>query len=103
MRGGELQGEEVELEFDEEKEDRYARLLAYVYKEDEMFNEDLLEEAYAQVYIVDPNDKYRDRFEEAQAEAQVAQRGLWALYPAELALLTDRGNGIGGDGCAQKA
>jgi len=98
----ELQGEEVDLEFDEDREDRYDRLLAYVYKDEDMFNETLLEEGYAQVYIVDPNDKYEDRFEEAQAEAQAAQRGIWRLPLAELALLTDRGNAIGGDGCQPK-
>jgi micrococcal nuclease len=99
----ELQGEEVDLEFDEEREDRYDRLLAYVHKDKEMFNETLLEEGYAQVYIVDPNDEYEDRFEEAQAEAQQAGRGIWALSFGELALLTDRGNGIGGSGCTPNA
>src|SRR5918997_3952202 len=68
-----------------------------------MFNETLLEEGYAQVYIVDPNDKYEERFDETQAEAQVARRGMWGLYPAELALLTDRGNGIRASGCTHKA
>jgi micrococcal nuclease len=98
----ELQGEEVDLEFDEDRDDQYDRLLAYVYKDEDMFNETLLEEGYAQVYIVDPNDKYENRFEEAQVEAQAAQRGIWGLSPAQLALLTDRGNGIGGDGCQPK-
>jgi len=99
----ELQGEEVNLQFDEDRDDQYDRLLAYVHKNEEMFNETLLEEGYAQVYIVDPNDQYEDRFEEAQAEAQGAQRGIWSLPPAQLALLTDRGNGIGGSGCTSKA
>ena len=99
----ELQGEEIELEFDEDKEDRYDRLLAYVHKDAEMFNETLLEEGYAQVYIVSPNDEYEERFKEAQEEAQVAQRGIWALSPSEQALLADRGNGIGGDGCSPTA
>ena len=100
----ELQGQEVDLEFDEEKTDRYDRLLAYVYKEDEMFNEDLLEEGYAQVYIIAPNDEYEDRFEAAQAEAQAVPLGIWALPPSEQAQLADRDNGIGtGDGCQPKA
>jgi hypothetical protein len=56
------------------------------------------------VYIVDPNDKYEDRFEEAQAEAQAVPRGIWALSIAEQAQLTDRNNGIGtGDGCQPMA
>jgi micrococcal nuclease len=100
----ELQGQEVDLEFDEEKTDRYDRLLAYVYREDEMFNEDLLEGGYAQVYIIAPNDEYEDRFEAAQAEAQAVPLGIWALSNTDQAQLTDRDNGIGtGDGCQPKA
>src|ERR671910_2032855 len=96
----ELQGEEVDLEFDEDREDRYERLLAYVYLDDEMFNETLLEEGYAQVYTVPPNDRYEDRFEEAQDAAQEAELGIWGLSSSEQALLADRGNGIGGEQCS---
>jgi micrococcal nuclease len=98
-----LQGEEVDLEFDEDREDRYERLLAYVYLDDEMFNEKLLEEGYAQVYTVPPNDRYEDRFEEAQDAAQEAEVGIWGLSSAEQALLADRGNGIGGEECSPRA
>jgi micrococcal nuclease len=48
----ELDGQEVDLEFDEDRIDRYGRLLAYVYKDDEMFNERLVREGLAQVYAV---------------------------------------------------
>jgi micrococcal nuclease len=100
----ELQGEEVDLEFDEDREDRYERLLAYVYLDDEMFNERLLEEGYAQVYTVPPNDRYEDRFEEAQEAAQEAELGIWGVSSSEQALLADRGNGIGGEEeCSQRA
>src|SRR5215218_11343642 len=99
----ELQGEEVALEFDEDREDRYERLLAYVYLDDEMFNETLLEEGYAQVYTVPPNDRYEDRFQEAQEAAQEAELGIWGLSSSEQALLADRGNGIGGEQCSPMA
>ena|SRR5215208_4958855 len=99
----ELEGEEVDLEFDEDREDRYDRLLAYVYLDDEMFNETLLEEGYAQVYTVRPNDRYEDRFEEAQDAAQEAELGIWGLSSSEQALLADRGNGIGGEQCSPMA
>ena len=78
-----LGGQEVELEFDVEKTDRYGRLLAYVYH-GEMFNETLLEEGYAQVATYPPNVKYVDRFEEAQAEARAANLGMWGLPADEL-------------------
>jgi micrococcal nuclease len=98
----ELESEEIELEFDEDRDDRYDRLLAYVYKDDEMFNETLLEEGYAQVYIVSPNDKYEDRFEEAQEEAQEAEIGIWGLSYSEQHQLADLDNGIGGEECVEE-
>ena len=99
----ELQGEEVGLEFDEDRVDRYDRLLAYVYLDDEMFNETLLEEGYAQVYIVSPNDRYEERFEEAQEAAQDEELGIWGLASSEQDQLADRGNGIGGEECSSMA
>jgi micrococcal nuclease len=44
-----LQGQEVGLEFDKERTEPYGRLLAYLHKGGEVFNEDLLEGGYAQV------------------------------------------------------
>ncbi|MCA1739889.1 MAG: thermonuclease family protein [Actinobacteria bacterium] len=98
-----LSGQEVGLEFDVEKTDRYGRLLAYVYKDGAMFNETLLEEGYAQVATFPPNVKYVDRFLAAQEAARPAGKGLWGLSAEELATETDRGNGIGGDECTQEA
>ncbi|MDP9479211.1 MAG: thermonuclease family protein [Actinomycetota bacterium] len=96
-----LSGQQVELEFDAEKTDRYGRLLAYVYPEGgEMFNEDLLEGGYAQAYPYPPNTRYAERFAAAQEGARAAGLGIWSLGPDQLALLTDRGNGIGAEGCA---
>jgi endonuclease YncB( thermonuclease family) len=54
----ELEGQQVDLELDEDRIDPYGRLLAYVYKDDVMFNETLLEKGYAQVYTVQPKTRY---------------------------------------------
>jgi micrococcal nuclease len=94
-----LEGEEVSLEFDVERTDRYGRLLAYVWLPDgRKFNEVLLEEGYAQVATFPPNVRYVERFEKAQREAREAGRGLWGLPEGQLCQQTDRGNSIGG-GC----
>jgi micrococcal nuclease len=91
-----LEGEEVELEFDEERTDQYGRLLAYVYPAgDEMFNGDLVEGGYAQVYTVEPNARYEERFRALQEEARDAEIGIWGLSEDEQCELADRGNGIG--------
>jgi micrococcal nuclease len=98
-----LQRQQVGLEFDVERRDRYGRLLAYVYpSEEEMFNETLVREGYAQVATFPPNVKHVERFLAAQLEARSVGTGLWSLSPEELAAQTDRGNGVGGGGCLRK-
>jgi micrococcal nuclease len=102
-----LEGEEVSLEFDVERTDRYGRLLAYLWLPGgSMFNEVLLEEGFAQVATFPPNVKYVERLEEAQREAREAGRGLWGLSEGRLCQQTDQSNGIGGgcgpDGGAQE-
>lgn len=91
-----LDGEKVELEFDADRKDQYGRLLAYVYPMgDEMFNKDLLEGGYAQVYTVPPNTKYKDEFEAAQKKAKEDDLGIWDLTKDQQCKLANRGNGIG--------
>lgn len=91
-----LAGQEVALEFDEERIDPYGRALAYVWTGgEEMFNSELLREGLAQVATFPPNTKYVDRFEAIQADARTAGIGIWGLSQAEQCQLTDRGNGIG--------
>lgn len=99
-----LQGQQIGLELDVERTDRYARLLAYVYTSGgSMFNDTLLREGYAQLATFPPNVKYVERFQKTQAEARAAGKGLWGQSPEQLAQQTDRGNGIGGDGCTPPA
>lgn len=77
-----LSGQMVNLEFDAEERDRYGRLLAYVWIGDEMFNETLVREGYAQVMTIPPNVRYADRFVALQREAREAGRGLWGEQAA---------------------
>ena len=71
-------GDDVYLEFDVQKRDRYGRLLAYVYlKDGRMLNELLLENGYALVYTFPPNVKYVDRFLKLQEYARTNELGFW--------------------------
>jgi micrococcal nuclease len=91
----ELEGKRVRFEFDQEREDQYGRLLAYVRIGSQVFNETLLRQGYAQLYVVAPNDKYEARFRAAQQEARGAERGIWGLTRQQQCELANRGNGIG--------
>src|SRR5215204_5059440 len=92
-----LEGERVTLIFDREKTDQYDRSLAYIRisGQSETFNETLLRQGYAQLYVVPPNDRYEVTFSQAQDQARQAQRGIWGLPKDQQCELADRGNGIG--------
>ena len=71
-------GNRVKLEFDEEKRDKFNRLLAYVYTDNGMLaNAELLREGLAHVYIFPPNLKQYDLLVSAQNEAIQKKRGFW--------------------------
>lgn len=77
-----LANETVYLEFDKEKQDRYGRLLAYVYLKDQendytMFNQTLVENGYARAAYYSPNGKYRETFEELEEKAEKQKKGFW--------------------------
>lgn len=71
-----LEGELVGVELDESINDKYGRLLAYLYR-DGMFNATLLREGYARLLIIPPNDKYEAQFERAERSAKRFLDGLW--------------------------
>ena len=71
-------GDKVYIEFDVSPEDKYNRLLCYVYFEDgTMIQEWLLKNGYAKTMTIQPNSKYADRFAEIQHEAAENKVGLW--------------------------
>lgn len=71
-----LSGQWVTLEFDENKIDKYGRVLAYVYLGDEMINESILSEGYGFAYTRF-SFKYFDEFVALEALAREAGLGLW--------------------------
>jgi len=72
-----LEGHIVQYEIGEEPKDRYDRTLAYLSREGEMHNSALLSEGYAKVLTIPPNDKYEERFEQAERDAKNTDAGLW--------------------------
>lgn len=72
-----LDGEPLSLEFDEERLDEFGRALAYVFLGDELFNETLAREGYAEAATFPPNVRYEDRFVAAESEAMTAGVRLW--------------------------
>lgn len=71
-----LEGQTVSLSFDSERQDKYGRLLAYVYLEDTLINAELIEKGYGFAYTRFPF-KFLEEFVKLQAKAQLLGVGLW--------------------------
>ena len=80
-----LLGQLVYLEYDEVKEDKYGRTLAYLFLADgTFFNKKLLEKGYARLLLIPPNLKYSDVLREAEESARAAGRGIWSAVVEEI-------------------
>ncbi len=73
-------GTKVRLVRDVEARDRYSRLLAYVYRDDDgaFVNLQLAQEGYAAVLTYPPNVAHAAEITAAAADARSAGRGLWS-------------------------
>lgn len=74
-----IEAKSVRLEFDVEKQDKYERMLAYVYRvDDNLFvNAEIIKQGYASMMTYPPNVKYADLFLKLYQEARENRRGLW--------------------------
>lgn len=72
-----LENKKVGLEFDVQEEDKYGRLLAYVYIDGKMYNKILLKEGMAKIATYPPNVKYVEDFKKLQKEARENKTGFW--------------------------
>jgi micrococcal nuclease len=71
----------IKLSYDWEIEDKYGRLLAYIWTEKQgLFNKFILSEGFAAAFLKFPF-KYRDEFIEAEKEARKLGKGLWKKGP----------------------
>ena len=73
-----LAGAEVRLVKDVEEQDRFGRLLRYVYLEEEMANARLVVNGYAYAYTYPPNVRHAELFVALQRDARKHGRGLWS-------------------------
>jgi endonuclease YncB( thermonuclease family) len=73
-----LHGQQVRLDHDVEKQDKYGRLLAHIFTKDgQHINLELIEQGLATVSIFPPNMKYTRDLIKAEQHAEQEQVGLW--------------------------
>lgn len=68
-------GKTVRLVADQEKVDRYDRLLRFIYVGDVLVNRVLVEQGFAEVVLYPPNDAHYEEFKRLEQEAAAAGRG----------------------------
>jgi len=76
------QGEVLAVETVEPRRDKYGRLLAFVFFEDEkekkFLNEEILEAGFAELYILNKWNSYNSRLKEAEASAREQSLNIWS-------------------------
>ncbi|BAZ66412.1 MAG: thermonuclease family protein [Pelatocladus maniniholoensis HA4357-MV3] len=72
-----IKGESVTLEFDVEGQDKFGRILAYVWQDQVLLNEELVKQGQALFVGRSPNHKYDQRLERAQQWARIMGLGIW--------------------------
>jgi len=101
----------VRLEFDQVREDRHGRLLAYVYatkcevrgakcSEETLVNEQLLAEGLVHVFFMPPNTRFAERLLQVQEKAKTSKRGMWKVVrgPLKITRIEPKGNAEEGKG-----
>jgi micrococcal nuclease len=72
-------GSTVRVQADRDATDRFGRTLLHVWNADGVnVGEALVREGYATVLQIDPNERYLEVFQDAEAAAREAGRGLWS-------------------------
>ncbi len=94
-----LEGKKIQLELDVQERDRYGRLLAYVFIDEELFNEVLVREGWAKISTYPPNIKYVEYFKSAQKEAQKKKLGIWSSVSEPT---TEDNNNVAAENASQK-
>ena len=74
---GRIGGRRVRYELGEEKEDRYGRTLAYLYRSGRMHNLALVQRGFAEALTIPPNDRFAKRFRRAERRARRDGVGRW--------------------------
>jgi micrococcal nuclease len=74
-----LSGKKVQLETDVQQRDQYGRLLAYIWVNGRMFNEELINKGLARVAVFPPNTKYVNTFRDLQNNASKKKIGIWSI------------------------
>ena len=72
-----VEGKIVELQSGKRDQDKYDRLLRYVYIDGVFVNAELVAQGYATAYIFDPNERFSQVLVQLEQYAKMKNKGLW--------------------------
>lgn len=75
------EGTKVTLEYDVDRQDRYGRELAGVFKGTDFVNEQMVRDGFARAVLFEPNRKFYDRILAAEAGPRADQKGVFGAEP----------------------
>lgn len=78
-----VEGKVVRLERGIKERDRFCRILAYVWVENNMVNIELIKQGYARKYLLPRDSPYKQKFIDAELEAESEKKGIWRFCPKE--------------------
>jgi micrococcal nuclease len=88
-----LRDNQVYLEFDQVKRDKYKRLLAHVFLPNgKHVNLALMESGLATISIIPPNGRYSDKLIQAQQYAEKQKLGIWSMPEYQSRPITEIAN-----------
>ena len=74
-----LNGKQVRIETEKQAEDKYGRLLAYIFVNGKLYNELVLQKGLAGIYFFSKHHRYAKRLIAAQNAAREDKVGIWSL------------------------
>ena len=80
---------EIEYDINSDKEDKYGRVLAYVYVDDKMIQKELLSKGLARVAYLYKDYLYTNEFKELEKVARENKIGLWNLDNPEYEIISE--------------
>lgn len=97
-------GQYVDIVFDpsQDREDKYGRLLAYVFLKNQNINRTMIYDGYAWEYTYNLPYQYQSEFKQSQIDASTASRWLWASTACSGARTTWMNNSITEYTCGTK-
>lgn len=71
---------EIKLEYEDEKTDKYDRVLAWVFVDGELLQANLIKKGYAKVAYLYGDYKYTDELKKLESKAKKEKVGIWGDY-----------------------